>query len=147
MTLTLADLHRAASIHKPEDAAPTCDLYLAIWNTLGNKPKTKIVAQQAKVVDNGPTLLWMLLTKYHGTAGQIIRQMRVKIDAFKDKVKAYGGDIDKFCEHVRKTMEWLKSAGGSDDQAFDKIFEVLVELHIQSFNESICVWKIVCAIF
>ena len=144
MTLTLKDLHRAASTRKPEDVAPARNLYLAIWNTLGNKPKTKMVAQRAKVMDDGPTLLWMLLTEYHGTAAQIIRQMRLKIDAFKDKVKAYGGDMDKFCEHVRKTMECLKSAGGSDDQAFDKIFEALVESHVQAFNESIRVWKTVC---
>ena len=70
--------------------------------------------------------------------------MRVKVDSFKDRFKAYSGDIDKFCDHVHKTMECLKSAGGTDDQAFDKILEALVESHVQLFNESIRVWKTVC---
>ena len=78
MAYILANLHRTASVRKPEDATPARNLYLAIWNTLGNKPKTKMVAQGAKVLEDGPTLLWMLVTEYHGTAGQIIWQMRVK---------------------------------------------------------------------
>ena len=70
--------------------------------------------------------------------------MRVKVDSFKDCLKAYSGDIDKFCDHVHKTMECLKSTGDSDGQDFDKIFEALVESHVQPFNESIRVWKTVC---
>ena len=63
--------------------------------------------------------------------------MRIKIDSFKDRLKLCHGDIDKFLDHVRKTMDMLKSAGGSDDQAFDKIYEALVETHVTSFNETI----------
>ena len=50
--------------------------------------------------------------------------------------------MDKFLD-VRKTMESLKSAGGSDDQAFDKIYEALVESHVTAFNETIRVWNTV----
>ena len=70
--------------------------------------------------------------------------MRVKVKSFKDRLRAYGGDIDKFCEHVRKTMECLKSAGGFDDQALDNFFEALVESHVQAFIKTICVWKTIC---
>ena len=49
--------------------------------------------------------------------------------------------MEKFCENVRKTIENLKAAGGSDDQAFDKVFECLTETHVTSFNETIRIWK------
>ena len=95
------------------------------------------------IEEDGLPLLWTLLNQYHGTAAQIIQSMRIKIDSFRDRLKLCHGDIDNFLDRVRKTMEMLKSTGGSDDQAFDKIYKALVETHVTSFNETICVWNIV----
>ena len=78
------------------------------------------MAHANTIKQDGPTLIWKLLTEYHGTSAQIIRYQRVKIDAFNDKFRYVNGDIDKFCEHVRITMESLKVAEGTDNQAFDK---------------------------
>ena len=38
-------------------------------------------------------------------------------------------------------MESLKAAWGIDDQAFDKVYEALVETHVGVFNEELRVWK------
>ena len=126
---------------RPANYAPARNMYLAIWNTLGAKPKQKMVSYHAKIRGDGPTLLWFLLTAYHGTAAQIIRSDRLKIEAFKDRLKLTGGCVDKFCEHVRRVMESLKAAGGEDAQAFDKVYEALVATHVQQFNEEIRIWK------
>ena len=143
MKLTLDDLQEAKRLRTGDEIAPARNLYLSVWNTLGSKPKTKMVGFLEDIGEDGPTLLWTLLTQYHGTAAQIIRSMRIKIDSFKDRLKLCHGDIDKFLDHVRKTMDMLKSAGGSDDQAFDKIYEALVETHVTSFNKTIRVWNTV----
>ena len=86
-------------------------------------------------------LFCMLLTEYYGMTAKIIQWMKVKVDSFKNYLKAYGEDIDKFCKNIRKTMECLTNTGGSVDQAFAKTFYDLVESNIQLFNEYIFVWK------
>ena len=83
-----------------------------------------MVEYATTIQQDGLILLWTLLTKHHGTAAQISCYEIFKIDSFKDKSKYAGGDIVKFCGHVRRTMESLKSAGWIDTQAFDKIYEV-----------------------
>ena len=134
MMLTLTNMQDAARKRNAEDIAPARNLYLSIWNTLGAKPKSNMVSHLDTIGEDGPTLLWTLLTQYHGTADQIIWLMRHKIDAFKDHLKLCLGDMDKFCDHVRKTVESLKAAGWTDDQAFDKVYEALVETHLTSLT-------------
>ena len=82
--LTLDDLQEHQRLRAPGQEAPACNLYLAIWNTLGTRPKAKMVLHLLDLNEDGPTLLWCLLTTYHGTAAQIIRHMRHKFDSFKD---------------------------------------------------------------
>ena len=66
-------------------------------------------------------------------AAQIIRYMRDKINAFKDRLCLFSVNMDKFCNHVQKTIKCLKSIGGANDQAFDKLYEAPVETNITSF--------------
>ena len=62
MKLTLEDFHKTKRLHSAEEIAPTRILYLSVWNTLGSKPKTKMVGFLNDIEEDGPTLLWMLLS-------------------------------------------------------------------------------------
>ena len=116
-------------------------MYIAIWRTLGPAPKQRICSYLTKTNGDGPTLLWYILTLYHGTAAQIIRAQRKKIDKFSSIVIFYRGDIEIVCNAMHDTIQSLIAAGRSDKQMFDKMFEVLSETHVSKFNQEMQVWK------
>ena len=117
--------------------AASTNMYITIWHTLGNMPKQRMIAKQSSINGDGPSLLWQLLRHFHGIAAQIIRQQRTCIDAFKTRLSLYDGNVSKFAEHIRKTVQTLKDAGGDDAQVFDKAYKALTETHLYPFNNEI----------
>ena len=124
MNLTLENLQDAVAIRPPDLEVPSRNLYITIWNTLGTKPKAKMFAHLDAINKDGPIFHWTLFTQYHVTEARIICHMRTNVDLFKDRLRLVGGCIDKFYEHVRKTIESIKTVEVSDDQAFDKFMNV-----------------------
>ena len=127
MVITLDNMKKSRAQRPAEHNAAATNLYIAIWDTIGSYPKSKVIPHQEKINGDGPTLLRCLLTKFHGTAAQIIRAQRSKMEQFKHKLKHYGGDIEKFADHMRKTYQSLVHAGGQDKQAFERMYEALTQ--------------------
>ena len=75
---------------------------------------------------DGPTLLWYILTLYHGTAAQIIHAQQRKIEKINSIVNFHRGDIEKFCESTQNTIQLFFAAGGTDKQVFDKLYEAFI---------------------
>lgn len=73
MMVDLKEIQQQASSRPSILQAPTRNLFLAVWQTLGAKPKAKIGAHANMIKKYDPALIWKLLTKYHGTVAQIIR--------------------------------------------------------------------------
>ena len=87
MLLTYEDLIGAKKLRQPNKISTSRNMYIAIWRTLGPAPKQHICSYLTNINGNGPTLLWYILTLYHGTAAQIIRAQRKNIDKFNLIVK------------------------------------------------------------
>ena len=94
-----------------------------------------------KINRDGPTLLWYILTLYHGTARQIICAQRKKIENFNLNVNFYRGDIEIFCNSMQTTIQSLVDTRGTDKQVFDKIYKAISETHLPKFNQEMQVWK------
>ena len=116
-------------------------MYITVQGTLGPAPKQQICSYLNKINGDGPTLLWYILTLYHGTAAQIIRAQRKTIEKFSKAIDSYDGDIDKSCKYMKNVVESLVAAGGNDDQVFDKMYEAFTETHVLKFNQEMQVWK------
>ena len=85
--------------------------------------------------------MWFILTLYHRTAAQIICAQQKKIEKFSKVMDNYKGDIEKVFEYFQNTIQSLFAAGGTDEQVFDRMYEVFTETHITKFNQDIQVWK------
>ena len=62
MVLEQKDLELAKNTRTAEFDAPARKLYLAIWRSIGAKPKNKLLPHFESIAQDGPTLLWTLLT-------------------------------------------------------------------------------------
>ena len=87
-------------------------MYIATWRMIGPAPKQRMISYLSKINGDGPTLLWFVLTLYHGTAAQIIRAQRKKIERFIKVMNSYKGDIEKVCEYFQNTTQSLFTDGG-----------------------------------
>ena len=135
MLLSYEDLAGAKNLCQSNKISTSRNIYIAIWRTLSPAPKQRICSYLTKINGDGPLLLWFILTLYHGTAVQIIRVQRKKIDKFNLIVKFHRGDIEKLCNSMQSTIQSLIAAGGSDEQTFDKMYEALGETHVRKFNQ------------
>ena len=141
MILTYEDLVGVKNERQAHKVSTSRNIYIAIWRTLSDAPKQRICSYLAKNNGDRSTLLWYLLTLYHGTAVQIIRAQRKNIDKLNNIVKFNRGDIEKVCESVQNTIQSPLAAGGMDKQAFDKMYESFTETHVPKFNQEMQLWK------
>ena len=96
-------------------------MYVALWRSLGSSVKSKMLSHKKIIGTDGPTLLWILLKTYQGTAAQVIRSTMKKLDKLVESLKSFNFNVDKFCDYGMKTLSSLADAGGDDSQAFEKI--------------------------
>ena len=73
MMVDLKEIQKQSTSRLPILQAPARNLFLAVWQKIGANPKAKMVTRTNMVKQDGPTLLWKLLTEYHNTAAQSIR--------------------------------------------------------------------------
>ena len=73
MLLTYEDLAGAKQLRPSNNISTARNIYIAIRRTLVPTPKQRICSYLSEINGDGPTLLWYILTLYHGTAAQIIR--------------------------------------------------------------------------
>ena len=81
------------------------------------------------------------MKKYKGAASQIIHATLSKLDNLTDQLKSYKYNIDNFCDYGTKLLATLAGAGGSESQAFDKLYEALRTSHNSDFNSTLAVWR------
>ena len=141
MPLSHKDMNTARNKQMPAEIATARNIYIAILRTLGNVSKGRIISHLDKINGCGPTLVWFVLTLWHGTAAQIIRAQRSKIEDFKSVVACYKGNVEKTCEYMQTFIQSLTAAGGSDEQVFDRMYTVFTDTHVLKFNQEIQVWK------
>ena len=89
----------------PSQAAPSVNMYIALWRSLGSSAKAKMLSHKKIIGTDGPTLLWTLLKTYQGTAAQVIRTQMKRLDKLQDTLKSgLKYNIDKFCDYGLKTL-------------------------------------------
>ena len=141
MLLTYEDLVGAKKLRKSKKMSTSRNMYITIWRTLSPAPKQKFCSYLYQFNDDCPTLLWYIVTLYHGTAAQIIRTQRKNIYKFNNIVRFHRGDIEKVCESMQNTIQSLLAAGGTDEQAFGKMYAAFTETQVPKFNQEMQVWK------
>ena len=141
MLLTYEDLTIVKQMRLRNKNSTIRNMFIAIWRTLDPTPKQRICSYLSKINGDGPTLLWYILTLYHGNAAQIICTQRRKIEKFNSVVDSYYGDIKKVCERMQNTVHSLVAAGGTNKQVFDCMYEAFNETRVLKFNHEIQVWK------
>ena len=70
--LTYEELVGSKNLRQSNKISTSRNMYIAIWWRLDFTPKQHICSYLSKINGDGPTLLWYILTLYHGTAAQII---------------------------------------------------------------------------
>ena len=73
MLLKKADLRASMRGRPPSLQSSATNMYVALWRTLGSSVKSKMLSHKKSIGTDGPTLLWILLKMYQGTAAQVIR--------------------------------------------------------------------------
>ena len=135
------DMKTVRKKQTPAEIATAQSIYISIWRTLGKGPKGRIISHIDKINGSSPTLVWFVLTLWHGTTARIIRVQRFKIEGFKSAVVRYKGNIEKTCKYMQKYIQSLMAAGGSDEQVFDRMYKLFTDTHVLKFNQEIQVWK------
>ena len=142
MRLSAVEMAEARRTRSSSLIAPAMNMYIAVWRSLSNSAKAKMLSHRHVIERDGPTLLWMLLQTYQGTAAQVIRTTMKRLDALQESLKFSSKyNIDKFVDYCLKTLSTLTDAGGDDSQAFDKIYEALKSTPNVEFNSVLVVWK------
>ena len=72
--------------------------------TLGKVTKGRIISHLDNIHGDVSTLLWFVPTLWHGTAAQILRAQRSKIEFFKSVVDRYKRNVDKTCGYMQKCI-------------------------------------------
>ena len=97
------------------------NIYINLWKTITTKYKTRLLAHKMLIGTDGPTLLWVLLKTYQGTATQVVRITMKELDILKKIFETtHKNNVETFCDHGLKLITTLSNAGGTDTQVFEK---------------------------
>ena len=91
---------------------------------------------------DGTTFLWYIFKYYHTTVVQTVRTTLAKMNSLQrimnDKCQ---GNADHFSTYVITLLLRLAKIGGRDDQAFEKVYEILIKSPCVVFNSEMIVYK------
>ena len=99
-------------------------------------------AYKVEIGCDGPSFLWYLFKYYHSTVEQTVFTTLAKMSNLPLTIKHQRkGKIDKFATYVIALLLRLAKNGGTNAQAFDKVYEVLINTTCTVFNSEIVVYK------
>ena len=118
------------------------NLYIATWRSIGSNVKREMNVHRDLIGCDGPTFLWYIFKYYHTTAVQAVMRTLAKMNSLQrvmnDKCQ---GNVDRFVTYVITLLLCLAENGGRDDQAFDKVYEILINSPYTVFNSEIIIYK------
>jgi len=118
------------------------NMYIATWRSIGTSVKREMNMNMESVNCDGPTFLWYIYKCYNSTALKTVRMTLEKLKNVRWVINdKYCGNIDRFATYVATLLQRLAENGGKDDQAFDKVYEVLINSPCPVFNSEMIVYK------
>ena len=119
----------------PEQYNMSKNMYIDVWRSLSSAPKRKMKPYREDIRSDGSTFLWYLFKYYHSTTQQKVCTRLAKMDNLQATIDHQRkGRVDKFATYVIALLLCLAQNGGSNAQAFDKVYEVLINSSCTVFN-------------
>lgn len=135
------DRHYATRVnsqdHKSQRSAR--NMYVAVYNSLANKVKLRLQPYSRDIKNDGPNAIYFLLKTYSGDAQPMVRHCQNQINHL--DLESYNYNVDDFCVRVDQIWTNLKNSGGTDDNAAQKVYEVLARSKQEEFNSNLKAWK------
>ena len=125
----------------PEEYNLAKNTYIVVWQSLSSALKREMKAHREEIGCDGPSFLWYLFKYYHSTAEHTVHTTLAKMNNLLLTIKHYKGDIDKFATYVIVLLLRFSRTGGTDAQAFDKVYTILINTSCTVFNSEIVVYK------
>ena len=115
---------------------------ITVWYSLTFGPKREMKSHWKAISCNEQNFLWYLFNYYHTMAVQTVRTTLAKLNNLLTIMEAQCKiNIDHFATCVITLLLCLAESGGSNTQAFDKVYEVLINSSCTVFNSEIMVYK------
>ena len=117
-------------------------MYIATWRSIGSNVNREMNAHRELIGCDGPIFLWYIFKYYHIMTVQTARTTLAKLSNLRQVINdKCRGNIDHFATYVVTLLLRLAENGGEDDQAFEKVYEVLINSPCPVFNSEIIVYK------
>ena len=140
--ITETEMKAAKKSRTSDEYNSSKNLYIATWRLIGSNVKREMNVHMESIGCDGPTFLWYIFKYYHITAVQTVRTTLTKLNNLRwfinDKCWC---NIDRFATYIVTLLLRLAENGGKDNQAFEKVYEVLINSPCAIFNSETIAYK------